>query len=95
MLRRRVALHHGCEDVAKNGDGGVGAPAQAAEEEGEGEAGAVDGLVDGAGEVEFVAEPVDVEEGRGELVQEEDGGVVVEEGSLSIPMISLLRSVGR
>lgn len=46
------------------------------------EKGAVDGLVDGAGEVEFVAEPVDVEEWGGELVEEEYGGVEVDEWSL-------------
>jgi len=69
---------HVAEDVV----GAVKAPHDAAAEKGAGQDGAVDGLVDGAGEVELVAEPVDVEEGRGELIEQEDWAVEVEEGSL-------------
>ena len=62
--------------------GGVRAPADAAEEERESEQGAVDGLIDGTSEVKLIAEPVDVEEGRAELVEEEDGAVEVDEWTL-------------
>lgn len=54
--------------VVKNTDGLVAAPDEAAGEEGEEEDDAVVELQFRARHVEFVAEPVDVEERRGELV---------------------------
>ena len=86
-MARSVSRSNGGVEVLRAFVGGVRAPADAAEEEGEREQGAVDGLVDGAGEVELVAEPVDVEEGGAELVEEEDGAVEVDEWSLSNPHI--------
>ena len=70
-------------EIAEDDDGVPDAPDETAAEEDEDEAGAVDGLVDGAGEVEFVAEPVDVEEGAAEFVEEEDGGGEVDVWPLS------------
>lgn len=61
----------------------VGSPDQTAGEEGEEEEHAVVPLDGRACEVEFVAEPMDVEEGGGEFVEEESGGVVIEEGALN------------
>lgn len=64
-------------------DGGLpGAPDEAAAEEGDEQGDAVVKLGFGARHVELVEEPVDVEEGGGELVEDEDGRVVVEVGSL-------------
>lgn len=80
--RSGVAAEDTLVDVLEDVDGGDVAPDDAAGEEGEGQEGAVDGLVDAAGELELVAEPVDVEKGRGELVEEEDWCVEVDEGSL-------------
>lgn len=59
-----------------------GAPDKTAGEEGEKEGYAIVQLRAGTGHVELVEEPVDVEEGGGELVEDEDGGVEVEEGTL-------------
>ncbi len=59
-----------------------GAPDEAAGEEGHEQGDAVVELGLGAGHVELVEEPVDVEEGGGELVEDEDGGVVIEVGAL-------------
>jgi hypothetical protein len=70
------------EDVAEDEDAVVGAPGQAAAEEGSYEAESVDELVDGARQVQFVAEPVDVQERAGELEEDKDRRVVVDEGSL-------------
>ena len=61
----------------------VGAPAKTAAEEGGEEEDAVDELALGAGKGEFVEEPVEVEEGRGELVEDEGRGVVVDEWALA------------
>jgi hypothetical protein len=60
----------------------VGTPNEAAAEEGGEEGDAVVKLAPGARHVELVEEPVDVEEGGGELVEDENVRVVVEEGSL-------------
>lgn len=69
-------------DVGEDLVGLVGAVDEAGGEEGEEEGEAVVELELGPGEAELVAEPVDVEEGGGELPEDEDGGVVVDEGSL-------------
>lgn len=63
-------------------DGLEGAPDEAAAEEGGEQDYAVVPLELAAGHVEFVAEPVHVEEGGGEFVEDEDGAVVVYEGAL-------------
>ena len=68
--------------VAEDPDGRVDAPDDAAAEEGAGEEGAVDGLVDGSGETELVAEPVNIEEGTAEFVEEEYRGGEVDERAL-------------
>jgi len=72
----------GGPDVLVHADGLVGAPDEAAGEEDEEEEEAVVELEAGAGEVELVEEPVDVEEGGGELVEDEGWGVEVDEGAL-------------
>lgn len=69
-------------EVAVDEDGGVGAPHQAAGEEGGDQHEAVVELGAGAGHAQLVEEPVDVEEGRGELPEDEDGTVVVDEWPL-------------
>ena len=68
--------------VAEHPEGAIDAPDEAAAEEGADEEGAVDGLVDAPREFEFVAEPVDVEEGAAEFIEKEDGGGEVNEGAL-------------
>lgn len=45
---------------------------------------AVDELCAGAGETDFVAEPVDVEEWAGKLEEDEDRGVEVDEWALEV-----------
>lgn len=69
-------------DVLVDAEGLVGAPDEAAREEDKEEEDAVVELEAGAGEVEFVEEPVDVEEGGGELVEDKGWGVEVDEGAL-------------
>ena len=76
--------------VAESVVGGVLAPDDAGEEERDGQDAAIDGLDRGAGEVEFVAEPVDIEEWGGELVEQEDRAVEVAEGPLKIKDVSAL-----
>lgn len=68
--------------VLVDAEGLVSAPAETAGEEGGEEADAVDELAFGAGEVQFVKEPVEVEEWGGELVKDEGRGVVVNEWAL-------------
>jgi hypothetical protein len=79
----RRSLHHDrLVDVVPQTAGDVGAVQQAGAGKGAQQEDAVDELQRAAGEVELVAEPVDVEEGRGELVEDEGGCVVVDERSL-------------
>ncbi len=72
----------GGPDVLIDADGLVGAPDEAAGEEGDEQEDAVVELGARAGHVDLVEEPVEVEEGRGELVQDEGRAVVVDERSL-------------
>lgn len=74
----------GGPDILVHSDGLVGAPDEAAGEEDEEEEEAVVQLEAGAGEIELVEEPVDVEERRGELVEDEGRGVEVDEGALKV-----------
>ena len=60
----------------------VGAPEKAAAEKGREEEDTVVPLWAGAGHLEFVEEPVEVEEGGGEFVEDEGGAVEVDEGAL-------------
>ena len=69
-------------DVLGHADGLVGAPEEAAAEEAGEEEDAVVPLGAGAGHVELVEEPVEVEEGGGELVEDEGGAVEVDEWAL-------------
>lgn len=70
-------------------DGGLpGAPDQTTGEEGDEEGDAIVELHAGSGHVELVAEPVDIEEGGRELVEDEGRGVEVEEGSLLTVRVS-------
>lgn len=68
--------------VLVDAEGLVSSPAEAAGEEGGEEADTVDELALGAGEAQFVEEPVKVEEWGGELVKDEGRGVVVDERAL-------------
>ena len=68
--------------VLVNAEGLVSTPAETAGEESGEEADTVDELALGAGEVQFVKEPVEVQEWRGELVKDESRGVVVNEWAL-------------
>ena len=68
--------------VLVDADGLVGAPDEAAGEEGGEEDEPVIELDAGACQVELVAEPVDVEEGGGELVEDEGGGIEIDKGAL-------------
>lgn len=89
------ATANGAKDIEEDAQGGVGAPDEAAAEEGREEDDAIGELEIGAGEGELVEEPVDVEEGRRELVEDECGRVEVEEGSLQIPPSQTFVVVGR
>ena len=60
----------------------IGTPDETAAEEGEEQHHAVVPLQARAGHVQFVEEPVEVEEGGGELVEDEGWAVEVDEGSL-------------
>ena len=71
-------------DVLVDADGLVGAPDEAAGEEGDGQEDAVVELRLGARPAEFVEEPVEVEKGRRELVEDEGGAVEVDEGPLCV-----------
>jgi len=73
---------HSVEDVYENSYGLVGAPNKAAGEEGEEEHDAIVELDFGASKVELVAKPMNIEEGGGELVEDEGRAVEVQEGSL-------------
>jgi len=77
-----VSLSDCTVDIVEDQVAAVVAPDNATAEEGRGEECAVDSLVDGAREVELVAEPVNVEERARKLVQKEHRGVVVEERAL-------------
>lgn len=79
---------NGAPHVLVDNSGLPGAPDQAAAEEGDEEGDAVVQLDAGARHVELVAEPVDVEEGGRELVEDEGRGVEVEEGSLLAGLVS-------
>lgn len=72
----------GCPDVLVHADGLVGPPEETAAEEGEEEENAVVPLGEGAGHAEFVEEPVEIEEGGGEFVEDECWAVEVYEGAL-------------
>ena len=72
-------------DVREDVDGVQHAPYETGEEEGGDEDDAVEPLVVCAGQVQLVEEPVDVEEGGRELVEDEDGAVVVDKGALDKP----------
>lgn len=69
-------------DVRVDEDGLVCAPHDAAAEEGHEQGDAVVELGLGAGKIQLVAEPMDVQEGGGELVEDEGEAVVVSEGPL-------------
>jgi len=69
-------------DVLVDADALVGAPEEAAAEEAGEEEDAVVPLGAGAGHVEFVEEPVEVQEGGGEFVEDEGWAVEVDEGAL-------------
>lgn len=60
----------------------VSSPDEAAGEEREQQHHAVVPLCLAAGHVDFVQEPVDVQEGAGEFIEDEGGGVEVNERSL-------------
>ena len=78
----------GCIKVLSGVVSGVDTPADAAEEERQSEQGTIDGLVDGAGETKLVAEPVDIQEWRAELVKQEHGAIEVDERTLQTPFLS-------
>lgn len=69
-------------DVLGDADALIGAPEEATAEEGGEEEETVVPLRAGASHVEFVEEPVEVEKGGGELVEDEGWAVEVYEGPL-------------
>jgi hypothetical protein len=82
VFRRGVSLGDCAIDVIEDQVAAVVAPEDTTTEEGRGEERAVDSLVDRAGEVELVAEPVDVQERTRKLVKKEHWRIVVEERTL-------------
>lgn len=77
----RVAVDGG-QDVAEGKEGLISAIDEAAGEEAEEQEEAVVKLGASTRHVKLVHEPVDVEEGRGELPQDEDAAIVVDKGAL-------------
>ena len=71
-----------CPDVLGDADGLIGAPEQATAEEAGEEKHAIVPLRSGAGHVQLIEEPVKVEEGRGELVENKRRAVEVDKWSL-------------
>ena len=84
----------GAPDVLIDAEGGVGSPDETAAGEGGDKEHAIVPLEFGAGELELVEEPVDVEEGRGELIEDEYGAVVVEIWSLKAEVHVSKRIIG-
>ena len=82
-------------DVLVYADGLVGAPEEAAAEEAAEEQDPVVPLGPGAGHVQLVEEPVEVEEGGGELVEDERWAVEVDEGALFSTYSQLARPSSR
>lgn len=82
LLGSAVSFCNRAVDILEDQDAAVVAPDETAAEESRGKESTIDSLVDRAGEVELVAEPVNVQEGAGKLVQEEHRCVVVEEWTL-------------
>ena len=78
----RAGRLDGGPDVLIHADGLVCAPDEATGEEDEEEQETVVELEAGAGEVQFVEKPVDVEGWGGEFVEDEGRGVEVDEGAL-------------
>jgi len=72
----------GTQHVIKHGQGGVRAPDKTAAEEGGEKENAVGELEVGTGFIELVEEPVDIEEGGGEFIEDEGWSVEVDERSL-------------
>lgn len=77
-----VSLVNCAVDILEDQDTAVVAPDETAAKEGRSEESTVDGLVDRAGEIELIAEPVNVQERARKLVQEEYRRIVVEERTL-------------
>ena len=71
----------GSPNIRNNAGGLVGAVNEAAGEEGNNQGDAIIKLERRACEAELVAKPVDVEEGRGQLPEDEDAAIVIEEGA--------------
>ena len=83
----------GCPDVLVDADGLVCSPEETAAEEGGKEEDAVVPLGAGAGHAEFVEEPVEIEEGGGELVEDECWAVEVHEGALFMPLLAIFAPI--
>lgn len=69
-------------DILIDADGLVGAPDEAAAEEGGEQDNAIVPLVFRAGKMQFIKEPVDVEKWGGELVEDKSWTVEIQKGSL-------------
>lgn len=91
--RTAVAVEDTAIDVVEHADTGEVSPNDPASEESPSQKGAVNCLVDAAGEIELVAEPVNIEEWRRELVEKEGGRVKVDEWSLESQMLDVYFSV--
>lgn len=74
----------GVINVIPNHGGLADAPDQTGREEGEEQDDAIVELDLSSGQTQLVAEPMNVEEGGRQLVEDEDGGIVVQEGSLYV-----------
>ena len=84
----------GAPDVLVDAEGGVSSPDETAAGESGEEEHAIVPLELGAGELELVEKPVDVQERGGKLVEDEYGAVVVKVWSLKVRVAVSRRIIG-
>ena len=82
ILRRSVSSAGRTIDVLEHRDGAISPPDEATAEKGGNEYATIYSLNKRSCEVELITKPMDIEEWRGQLVEEEDGTVIIDEWAL-------------
>lgn len=81
-------------DVVENVEGTVQAPDDTTTEESGCQENAIDSLIGGTGQIQLITEPMNVQEWRRKLVEQEDGSIEVNKRSLkssqSVPVLSAM-----